>query len=55
MKFNELPEKIQEQAAIALANEIQGIVAWKDEERTEKAIAIAVSVRECFTKLFSAN
>ncbi|HHZ8310951.1 TPA: hypothetical protein ACWL76_005930 [Klebsiella michiganensis] len=51
MKFCELPERIQEQAAERLSDELQGIVAWKDKERTEKAKAIAKSVRESFIAL----
>ncbi|HHR0994432.1 TPA: hypothetical protein ACS29S_005005 [Klebsiella oxytoca] len=34
-----------------LSDELQGIVVWKDEERTEKAKAIAKSVRESFIAL----
>ncbi|HBQ4450758.1 TPA: hypothetical protein L7185_000040 [Klebsiella pneumoniae subsp. pneumoniae] len=51
MKFIELPELVQEQAAERLSDELQGIVAWKEEERTEKAKAIAKSVRESFIEL----
>ncbi|HFI5595772.1 TPA: hypothetical protein ACGQSU_004780 [Raoultella planticola] len=51
MKFFELPEIVQEQAAVRLSEELQGIVTWGDDERTEKAKAIAKSVREAFEKL----
>lgn len=51
MKFIELPERVQEQAAGRLAEELQGIVTWKEEERTDKAKAIAKSVRESFIAL----
>lgn len=51
MKFIELPERVQEQAAVRLAEELRGIVTWKDEERTEIAIAVARSVREAFEML----
>ncbi|HCB0083216.1 TPA: hypothetical protein MYL18_000343 [Klebsiella pneumoniae] len=51
MKFCELPERVQEQAAGRLAEELQGIVTWKEEERTDKAKAIAKSVRESFIAL----
>lgn len=32
MKFCELPERVQAQAAERLSDELQGIVAWKEEE-----------------------
>ncbi|HDT5515128.1 TPA: hypothetical protein QHK07_000201 [Klebsiella aerogenes] len=51
MKFIELPERVQEQAAVRLAEELNGIVTWKEEERTERAIAVARSVREAFEML----
>ncbi|EOD9923905.1 TPA: hypothetical protein RST62_001754 [Klebsiella pneumoniae] len=51
MKFIELSERVQEQAAGRLAEELQGIVTWKEEERTDKAKAIAKSVRESFIAL----
>ncbi|HCT5193982.1 TPA: hypothetical protein PJH99_000173 [Raoultella ornithinolytica] len=51
MKFIELPERVQKQAAARLSKELQGIVTWKEEERTEKAKAIAKSVRESFIEL----
>lgn len=53
MKFIELPERVQEQAAERLSEELQGIVTWKEDERTEKAKAIAKSVRESFIELCS--
>ncbi|HBQ2427513.1 TPA: hypothetical protein L7M08_000052 [Klebsiella aerogenes] len=53
MKFIELPERVQEQAAERLSEELQGMVAWKEDERTEKAKAIAKSVRESFIELCS--
>ncbi|WP_281080607.1 hypothetical protein [Klebsiella quasivariicola] len=53
MKFCELPERVQEQAAERLSEELQGIVAWKEEERTDKAKAIAKSVRKSFIALCS--
>ncbi len=53
MKFCELPERVQEQAAERLSDELQGIVAWKEEERTDKAKAIAKSVRESFIALYA--
>ncbi|MDM1841032.1 hypothetical protein [Serratia ureilytica] len=51
MKFIELPEDVQKQAAITLSKEIEGIVTWDDKERTEKAKSIAISVRESFKEL----
>ncbi|EMR1197292.1 hypothetical protein WJA91_003540 [Klebsiella pneumoniae] len=51
MKFIELPERVQEQAAERLSEELQGMVTWKEEERTDKAKAIAKSVRESFIEL----
>ncbi|MEX0497649.1 hypothetical protein AB3X34_04330 [Raoultella terrigena] len=53
MKFKELPEGIQEQAASLLANELQGIITWDESKRTEKAISVAKSVREAFENLAS--
>ncbi|KZR48712.1 hypothetical protein [Klebsiella aerogenes] len=53
MKFIELPERVQEQAAERLSEELQGMVTWKEDERTEKAKAIAKSVRESFIELCS--
>ncbi|MDK6927841.1 hypothetical protein QP353_00190 [Klebsiella aerogenes] len=53
MKFIELPERVQEQAAERLSEELQGMVTWKEAERTEKAKAIAKSVRESFIELCS--
>ncbi|CAB5555239.1 Uncharacterised protein [Citrobacter werkmanii] len=53
MKFSELPEAIQGQAAKALANELQGLITWDDDKRTEKAKAIAESVRESYVTLCS--
>ncbi|MDD9662548.1 hypothetical protein [Klebsiella pasteurii] len=53
MKFCELPERLQEQAAARLSDELEGIVTWSDENRTEKAIAVAKSVREAFVNLAS--
>ncbi len=53
MKFIELPERVQEQAAERLFEELQGMVTWKEDERTEKAKAIAKSVRESFIELCS--
>lgn len=55
MKFIELPERVQEQAAARLSEELQGIVTWKEGERTEKAKAIAKSVRESFIELCADN
>lgn len=51
MKFCELPERVQEQAAERLSDELQGIVTWKEKDRTDKAKAIAKSVRESFIAL----
>ncbi|HCT6901565.1 TPA: hypothetical protein OT659_001926 [Klebsiella aerogenes] len=53
MKFIELPERVQEQAAERLSEELQGMVTWTEDERTEKAKAIAKSVRESFIELCS--
>lgn len=53
MKFIELPERVQEQAAERLSEELQGMLTWKEDERTEKAKAIAKSVRESFIELCS--
>lgn len=55
MKFCELPESVQELAAVRLSAELQGIVIWADDERTEKAKAIAKSVRESFIELCADN
>lgn len=55
MKFIELPERVQEQAAERLSEELQGMVTWKEDERTEKAKAIAKSVRESFIELCADN
>ncbi|WP_161801400.1 hypothetical protein [Serratia marcescens] len=51
MKFCELPEKVQEQAAITLAKELYGMVTWGEDERTDKAIEVAKSVRDSFIQL----
>ncbi|MFB8473756.1 hypothetical protein [Klebsiella michiganensis] len=51
MKFCELPERVQAQAAERLSDELQGIVTWKEEDITDKAKAIAKSVRESFIEL----
>lgn len=51
MKFSELPEQVQNQAAERLSDELQGIVTWDEKGRTDKANALAKSVRESFITL----
>ncbi|MBJ9121077.1 hypothetical protein I5466_09700 [Citrobacter koseri] len=53
MKFTELPDHVIEAAAKTLSREIEGVSTWKDDKRTEKAKAVAESVRESFIQLCS--
>ncbi|WP_313111419.1 hypothetical protein [Pseudescherichia sp.] len=52
MKFFELPECVIEEASKTLSRELEGILTWNEDIRTEKAIAVAESVRKSFLKLF---
>ncbi|MFZ5230328.1 hypothetical protein ACOY6S_06570 [Enterobacter bugandensis] len=53
MKFTELPDHVIEAAAKALSRELEGVSTWEDNKRTEKAKAVAESVRESFIQLCS--
>lgn len=53
MKFTELPDHAIEAAAKTLSRELEGVSTWGDDKRTEKAKAVAESVRESFIQLCS--
>ncbi|EAA2617600.1 hypothetical protein CGN00_06830 [Salmonella enterica] len=53
MKFTELPDHVIEAAAKTLSRELEGVSMWEDDKRTEKAKAVAESVRESFIQLCS--
>ncbi|EJA5010906.1 hypothetical protein MXG70_004545 [Salmonella enterica] len=53
MKFTELPDHVIEAAAKTLSRELEGVSTWGDDKRTEKAKAVAESVRESFIQLCS--
>lgn len=53
MKFTELPDHVIEAAAKTLSRELEGVSTWEDDKRTEKAKAVAESVRESFIQLCS--
>ncbi|EMB4690889.1 hypothetical protein U9C48_001690 [Citrobacter farmeri] len=53
MKFTELPDHVIEAAAKTLSRELEGVSTWEDDKRTEKAKAVAESVREGFIQLCS--
>ncbi|EPX9385154.1 hypothetical protein [Enterobacter hormaechei] len=52
MKFYELPEQVQSMAAELLAKRLNDEVFIDEKNRTEKAKAIAQTVREAFFKLY---
>ncbi len=51
MKFLDLPEYAIEEASKTLSRELEGMQTWSEDKRTEKAIAVAESVRKSFLKL----
>lgn len=51
MKLTELPDHVIEAAAKTLSRELDGISTWEDDKRTEKAKAVAESVRDSFISL----
>ncbi|MDV0558204.1 hypothetical protein [Citrobacter portucalensis] len=53
MKFTELPDHVIEAAAKTLSRELEGVSTWEDGKRTEKAKAVAESVRDSFIQLCS--
>ncbi|ECC9432836.1 hypothetical protein DPS36_20255 [Salmonella enterica subsp. enterica] len=53
MKFTELPDHVIEAAAKTLSRELEGVSTWEDDERTEKAKAVAECVRDSFIQLCS--
>ncbi|EDR4480329.1 MULTISPECIES: hypothetical protein [Citrobacter freundii complex] len=55
MKFTELPDHVIEAAAKTLSRELEGVSTWEDGKRTEKAKAVAESVRDSFIRLCEGN
>ncbi|MDA8515604.1 hypothetical protein [Citrobacter sp. Igbk 16] len=55
MKFTELPDHVIEAAAKTLSRELEGVSMWEDDKRTEKAKAVAESVRDSFIRLCEGN
>lgn len=53
MKFTELPDHVIEAAAKTLSRELEWVSMWEDDKRTEKAKAVAESVRDSFIQLCS--
>lgn len=52
MKFFQLPESVQEQAAVFLTKKLDDDLEWGNENRTDEAKKIAKTVREAFEELF---
>lgn len=55
MKFTELPDHVIEAASKTLSRELEGVSTWEDNKRTEKAKAVAESVRDSFIRLCEEN
>ncbi len=53
MKFIELPEEVQQEAAAALSCALRENGILSDEKRMDKAQAIADTIRDAYLRLYS--